>query len=466
MHRLKSEARRRTGRERGLGRAWAVAGLVALIGCTRTPALPTEPPAPRAPAAPEPRSSLAAPPAREKAAVALSASQQKNADSVPLESRPLDARAVEQLVRDARANDSAELVIVKDDELVGDWRFTKATGPIPVMSITKCILSLAIGTLVDRGKLRLDEPVYELYPEWNSGRKREVTIFHLLTHTSGLDEGKGTFEIYRQRSFVEFALASDILFDPGTHYRYSNRAANLLSGIVGKASGMPTDRYVDEALFEPLAIREYSWSRDRSGQPQGLAGLHLLPRDLAKIGKLLLHEGAHGGNQIVSREWIERSLSPASATQPTNGRKGLAWTLIPDYTHITVDDATVRGWREAGASEAFIEKTEPLIGRRFDSVPAFVKALRDLFGDPKLTEWNENTWQRDAPDAHFEFGPIVGAAAKGTLGQYLVVLPRDHLVAVRMRREPKNLALRSDPERTFPDFIERVRGLVDHGGAG
>jgi CubicO group peptidase (beta-lactamase class C family) len=380
---------------------------------------------------------------------------------VVLESRPLDTRAVEQLVSDARQSDSAALVLIKDEKLVGDWRFTKRRGPLPAMSITKCILSLAVGSLIDRGKLRFDQPVHELYPAWNTGRKRDVTIFHLLTHTSGLDEGKGTHEIYRQRSFVKFTLDSDILFEPGTRYQYSNRGANLVSGIVGKASGMRTDRYVDEVLFEPLGIREYFWSRDRAGQPQGLAGLHFLARDLAKIGELLLREGAYEGRQLISREWIRRSLSLGSTTQPTNRRKGLAWTLIPDYTHITVDEAIVAGWRAAGAEDAFIAKTEPLVGRRFDSVPSFVQALRDLFGDPKLSEWNENTWQRDVPDARFEFGPIVGASAKGTLGQYLVVLPRDRLVAVRMRREPKNLALRNDPERVFPDFVERVRGLVE-----
>ena len=377
-----------------------------------------------------------------------------------LESRSLDAQAVERLVADARSNDSDELVLIKDGELVGDWRFTNARGPIHAMSITKCVLSLAVGTLIDRGKLRLDLPVYQLYPEWNTGKKRDVTLFHLLTHTSGLDEGKSTRQIYRQRSFVQFTLASDIIFEPGTHFRYSNRGANLVSGIVGKASGMRTDRYVDEVLFKPLDIHEFFWSRDAAGQPQGLAGLHLLPRDLAKIGELLLDEGAVQGHQIVSREWIRRSLEVGSATQPSNRRKGLAWALIPDFTRVTVDETIVAGWREAGAEEAFIAKTEPLVGRRFDSVPSFVQALRELFGDPELTEWNQNTWQRDVPDAHFEFGPIIGAYASGTLGQYLVVLPRDRLVAVRMRREPKNRALRQDRERSFPDFVERVRGLL------
>lgn len=448
--------------------AWAAGWIVALSGCAVTGTVPSEAQPREAPVtrqAPRGPGALKGPPSAVPVAVPPESRPpgSRPPENRPLESRPLDARAVAQLVEDARANDSAELVLVKDDELVGDWRFTKASGPVPVMSITKGILSLAIGSLIDRGKLRLDQPVHELYPEWNTGKKRDVTIFHLLTHTSGLDEGKGTFEIYRQRSFVRFTLDSDILFDPGTHYRYSNRAANLVSGIVAKASGMPTDRYVDEALFQPLGIRVYFWSRDAVGQPHGLAGLHLLPRDLAKIGELLLHEGAYQGRQIVSRDWVHRSLSLGSVTQPTNRRKGIGWTLIPDTTHVSVDRAIVAGWRQAGADEAFIAKTKPLVGRRFDSLPAFVRALQDLFGDPNLTEWNENTWQRDVPDAHFEFGPSVGTYAEGTLGQYLVVLPRDRLVAVRMRREPKNVALRNDPARTFPDFVERVRGLLETG---
>ena len=437
--------------------------MVALSGCAGAPPVTSDAGFLEPPVAHKLEVGHASDPAPEKNGAAQAAKEPASAEPVPLplESRPLDAQAVAELVADARANDSAELVLIKDDELVGDWRFTKARGPVPIMSITKGILSLAIGSLIDRGKLRLEQPVHELYPEWNIDRKRDVTLFHLLTHTSGLDEGKGTFEIYRQRSFVQFTLDSDILFEPGTHYRYSNRAANLVSGIVGKASGMQTDRYVDEVLFQPLGIRDYYWSRDAVGQPHGLAGLHLLPRDLAKIGELLLHEGAHAGRQVVSREWIHRSLSLGSATQPTNRRKGVGWTLIPDTTHVSVDPEIVLGWRQAGADEAFIAKTQPLVGRRFDSVPAFVQALEALFGDPKLTEWNQNTWQRDVPDARFEFGPIVGAYAEGTLGQYLVVLPRDRLVAVRMRREPKHLALRNDPKQTFPDFVERVRGLVE-----
>jgi CubicO group peptidase (beta-lactamase class C family) len=254
-------------------------------------------------------------------------------------------------------------------------------------------------------------------------------------------------------------LRADLAHEPGTHYEYSNLGANLVSGIVGKVSGMRTDRYVKKALFDRLGIKRYFWARDRAGQPQGLAGLHMLPRDLAKIGELVLARGMWNGDRIVSSAWLDRSLTMGTV-QPTNKRLGLFWWLIPEWTKVTLDDAIVAGWRTAGADESFIAKVEPLIGRRFDSVGSFVATLRDLFGDPHLAEWNENTWKREVPDARFEFGPIVGAYSAGTLGQYLVILPRDRLVAVRMRRAPSKQAERDDTSRSFPDFVERVQALV------
>ncbi len=434
------------------------ASALAICACGVDRPMPRAERAPPAPASPTP-AAKATPSASP--ASAPDVMQPAAPEPSTLASRRLDRAALERLVEDARATSSDELVIIKDGELVGHWFFTNKRGPIQTMSITKTVLSLAVGTLVDQGKLRLEQPVHTLYPEWQTGKKRDITLLHLLSHTSGLDEGNGPREIYAHKSFVDFTLQTQLIHDPGTHYKYSNRGANLVSGIVGKASGMRTDRYVEKVLFEPLCIRNYAWARDGAGQPRGLAGLHLLPRDLAKLGELVLADGSWNGRTLVSKEWLRRSMVPGSV-QPSNKRLGLFWWLIPEWTRVTIDGAIVAGFRKVGADEAFIAKIEPLIGRRFDSVVSFVAALRELFDDPKLSEWNENTWKRGVPDAHFEFGPIVGAYSAGTLGQYLVILPRDRLVAVRMRRSPKNPAERDDERRTFPDFVERVQGLI-HG---
>jgi CubicO group peptidase (beta-lactamase class C family) len=384
--------------------------------------------------------------------------QDAGSDAEEPGSRPLDRAALERLVADARATDSDDLVIVKDGELVGDWHFKGPRVPIQTMSITKSVLSLLAGTLVDSGKLRLDQPVSDFYPEWRNGEKSRITVLHLLAHNSGLEESKTAAPIYASKNFIDFSLRSKLLFEPGTHYEYSNRGANLLSGVIARAAGMPTDRYAAKVLFRPLGIARYEWQKDRAGNVQGLAGLKLLARDLAKMGELVLARGSWQGQRIVSEDWIvESSLTPV-AVQPTNKRLALLWWLIPDWTRVTIDQGVVNAWRAAGTDEGFIAKVAPLSGRTFTSVPAFVAALRELFGDEKLVEWGAATYDRGLPDAHFEFGPVVGTYASGTLGQYLVVVPRDQLIAVRLRRSP----VRAEPsvDKSFPDFVERTRRLV------
>jgi CubicO group peptidase (beta-lactamase class C family) len=379
-------------------------------------------------------------------------------------SRPLDRAALDRLVADARATESDDLVVIKDGELVGDWNFSGRRVPIQTMSITKSVLSLLAGILIDAGKLRLDQPVHDFYPDWRNGEKSKVTVLHLLSHNSGLEEGKTSAPIYASKNFIDFTLRSKLLYEPGTHYEYSNRATNLLSGVIAKAARMPTDRYAAQVLFQPLGIKRYEWQKDRAGNAQGLAGLKLLARDLAKIGELVLTQGSWQGQRVVSEGWIAQSTLTSVPVQPTNKRLALLWWLLPDWTRVTIDEGVVSAWRGAGTDEAFIARVAPVTGRTFTSVPAFVQALRELFGDEKLVEWGSHTYDRGLPDARFEFGPIVGTYAAGTLGQYLVILPRDRLVVVRLRRSPERRSTertgQSTIDRTFPDFIERARQLV------
>ena len=426
---------------------------LALLGCAPPPAQkPVEPAEPAGAMASAEAGSPLADATVEDAADAASA---RTADK-----HAIDRAKLDQLVADAKVNGSDALVVLQDGVVVGEWYFDQAKGPIQTMSITKSVLSLAIGTLVDAGKLRLEQPVSELYPEWARDERRAIALRHLLSHSSGLDEGKTTLPIYRSDDFVRFTLRTKLAHPPGTHFEYSNRAANLLAGIISKVSRMPTDRYVKEKLFEPLGIREHWWSKDKAKQAHGMAGLHLLPLDLAKIGELVLANGDWQGRRIVSESWIAQSTSELAPVQPPNKRLGLLWWLVPEWTERVIDDSVVKAWRDAGIDEGFIAKVTPLFGRRFKSTRELTGALSVAFDDPTLSLWNETTWKRDLPDVRFGFGPITGVYSSGTLGQWLVVLPRDRLVVVRMRRAPKQAKDKEDATKTFPDFVERVQALV------
>src|SRR5258705_13616377 len=95
--------------------------------------------------------------------------------------------ALDRLVKEAELAHSDALVIWKDGKLYREWDFGKRVSPIEAMSVTKSIVNLAFGRLYTQGKIRsLDQPVSTSYPEGKQGKKKEITLRHLLSDTSRL----------------------------------------------------------------------------------------------------------------------------------------------------------------------------------------------------------------------------------------------------------------------------------------
>lgn len=96
---------------------------------------------------------------------------------------------------------------------------------------------------------------------------------------------------------------------PGQEFFYNTGALTLLSAIMRKATGRPLDEFAHATLFESLGITAVEWSRVRGDTDAG-GGLRLRPRDMAKIGQLVLAGGRWNDRQVVSRAWIETSTAP------------------------------------------------------------------------------------------------------------------------------------------------------------
>jgi CubicO group peptidase (beta-lactamase class C family) len=241
----------------------------------------------------------------------------------------IDPAALASLERRARDSESDAVVIYQDGVLIAEWYFGKPQGPIEAMSATKSVVNLAIGRLIDTGKLRsLDQPVSELFPEWRQGKKRDITIRQLMNHTSGLQNVPNTgVEIYPSPDFVKLALAAEVSDEPGSRFAYNNKAVNLLAAIVQVAAGVALDRYLREEVFAPMAITDFAWSPDPAGTPQVMAGFQVRARDLAKLGQMMLDGGTWQGRRIVSAAWIAESTRPSQALQP---KCGLLWWLVRD----------------------------------------------------------------------------------------------------------------------------------------
>lgn len=256
---------------------------------------------------------------------------------------PLDWARIDSLVAAARRTNSDALVVLRDGKLVGEWYFGKERGLIQTMSATKSIVSMAIGRLLDTGAIRsIDQPVSDFYPEWKQGRKQQITIRHLLNHTSGLQNVPNAGEeIYPAPDAIQLALAAELSHDPGTHFSYNNKAVNLLGGIVERASGKPLDVYVRDAFLDPLGIGPTSWYRDQAGVPHAMAGLEIDALDLARLGQLMLDRGVWKGERLLSEEWIGLSTRPSQEFAPN---AGLLWWLHGD-PHGPVRAYSANGYR-------------------------------------------------------------------------------------------------------------------------
>lgn len=377
-----------------------------------------------------------------------------------LASPHVDQRALSRLLARAEQSGSDAVVIYKDGELVGQWYFGRPQGPIEAMSATKSIVNLAIGRLLFTGKIRsLDQPVADFFPEWRQGKKRAITIRHLLNHTSGLQNERNTgVEIYPSPDFVKLALAAELTTTPGTAFAYNNKAVNLLAGIVKAACGRRMDLYLRDEIFSPLGITDFSWSLDPAGNPHAMSGLQIRALDLARIGQLMLQDGRWRGKTIVPRSWVTESTG---AGQPFRITAGLLWWRLGDFRYVAATDELIAAWRKGGASEAFIQEIRPLKDVVYTSRERLVAALDRAFPTAKDEHslWDQNTWMKGLPQVTLLPGPVHGYMAEGYLGQYLVVLPRHRLVAVRQMRSPEQLDAARPPD-SFEEFPRMVRALV------
>jgi CubicO group peptidase (beta-lactamase class C family) len=112
----------------------------------------------------------------------------------------------------------------------------------------------------------------------------------------------------------------------GQEFFYNTGALALVSAIIRKATGRPLDEFAKETLFEPMGITGVEWIR-RKGNTDAGGGLRLRPRDMAKIGQLVLSGGRWNDRQIVSRSWIESST--ATKIEATGGESyGYLWWLV------------------------------------------------------------------------------------------------------------------------------------------
>lgn len=195
-------------------------------------------------------------------------------------------------------------------------------------SVTKSVVGLLYGIARDRGLVPpVDAPLMEQFPDYPDLQadpaRAGLTIEHALTMTMGLewDENRSYSDPLNSEIAMEmaadryrFILDRPIVAEPGTRWIYSGGSVAVIGALIARGTGKSLPDFAREALFDPLGIDAFEWISGADGVPSAASGLRLRPRDLLRIGELMLNQGEYQGRRIISREWIEASLKPAIGT--------------------------------------------------------------------------------------------------------------------------------------------------------
>jgi CubicO group peptidase (beta-lactamase class C family) len=277
-----------------------------------------------------------------------------------------------------------------------------------IASISKMFTATAVMRLVENGYIWLEQPVKSILKEFDTPMHGGITIWHLLTHTSGLRADGGywsepypleTWELMQRDDWLtKAALAGPVQCKPGEQWNYCTIAFHVLGEIVSRVSGKYFDDYVMDEIVKPLGmtrtfmevpkalwpetIVSTDWDketltkpRDRKGAPHSGGGVYSTLHDLFKLGQCFLNGGEYGGVRILGKktcqEMTRNQLLPGVPSHHwgkncKSYRQGLGWEFYADGPTMGPDTYNHEGW---GWCSLFVDPVEEFIFTSFLAYP-------------------------------------------------------------------------------------------------
>jgi CubicO group peptidase (beta-lactamase class C family) len=196
-------------------------------------------------------------------------------------------------------------------------------------SVSKSIIGLLYGIALGRGLVPpVDAPLlaaFADYADLATPERAGLRVIHALTMTMGTAWDETTIPYTDARNSeiamelapdrLRFVLAQDVVMPPGRTWTYSGGAVALLAALIARGSGRKLEDFAREALFDPLGLGLVEWAVGHDGVVSGASGARMRPRDLVRLGQLVLAGGVWQGRQVVPKAWIEASTARATQTE-------------------------------------------------------------------------------------------------------------------------------------------------------
>lgn len=250
------------------------------------------------------------------------------------EAQGIPSSLVERLFRSLEEEKELHMhnvLVLRNGYVIGEASFYPYRQEIwhDMYSMSKSVISMAIGFLIAEEKLSLDTKVVDIFRKnvslFGLFRQKDLTVEHILTMTSGVsfnETGAVT-----GNDWVKGYLESSCHHEPGESFEYNSMNSYILSAIVTEVTGETLTEYLKPRLFEPLGITKVFWESCPKGINKGGWGLFLPVEDMAKLGQLYLDGGKWKGEQIISEEWVKESVSAKVIPSKETGFSGYGYQI-------------------------------------------------------------------------------------------------------------------------------------------
>ena len=187
-----------------------------------------------------------------------------------------------------------------------------------LFSLSKSFTSTAIGIAYDKGLLRLDERMIDIFPDKLpdviSENLEKMTIHDVMTMATG-NHVDGLTVISKSEDGIKAFFELEVSSQPGETFRYNSGATYMLSAIITRRTGMSMLEFLYENFFRHLGIIPQMWQTS-GGYPinEGGIGLFVSCEDVEKWGLVYLNNGVYEGKRILSEEWVKRASASLIST--------------------------------------------------------------------------------------------------------------------------------------------------------
>jgi len=210
------------------------------------------------------------------------------------------------------------LVIQKDGKniFLKETEDFKLKSPAPIGHSCQWFTAALIMSLVDEGKLNLDEPISKYLPIFSKYMKGYITLRHCISHTTGLDNDPvGLLKLAQKTKFASleeeadhYAIKKLIVDNPGQAFAYGSVGMNIAARVVELATKKSFERVIAEKLFRPLGIRSASFYNESGNAPNPSGWAMSSAFDYMNFMQMLLNKGVFNGKRVLSENAVNELL--------------------------------------------------------------------------------------------------------------------------------------------------------------